>query len=73
MQAHGPQKEWILWSDSCGGQNRNIVLRLVHDSKPGIEKIIHRFPKPRHSFLPNDQDFGVIDSAKKLNRPILVW
>ena len=75
MQTHNPQKEWIIWSDSCGGQNRNIrmttfLLRLVHDSKLGIEKIIHRFPEPGHSLLPNDQDFGVIDSAKKLNRPI---
>ena len=68
-------KEWIFWSDSCGGQNRNIrmtafLLRLVHNTKVGIEKITHRFPEPGHSFLPNDQDFGVIDTAKRLSRPI---
>ena len=47
-----------------------FLLRLVHDRKLGIDKINHRFPEPGHSFLPDDQDFGVIDTAKKLNRPI---
>ena len=74
FQAEDHHNEWILWSDSCGGQNRNIrmttfLLRLVHDEQLGIEKIIHRFPEPGHSFLPNDQDFGVIEVAKRLNRP----
>ena len=69
------RKEWIFWSDSCGGQNRNIrmtafLLWLVHNTKVGIEKITHRFPEPGHLFLPNDQDLGVIDTAKRLSRPI---
>ena len=46
-----------------------FLLRPVHDEQLGIEKIIHRFPEPGHSFLPNDQDFGVIEVAKRLNRP----
>ena len=50
MQAHDSQKEWILLSDSCGGQNRNIrmttfLLRVVHDSKLGIEKKYSSFSR----------------------------
>lgn len=51
----------ILWSDSCGGQNRNIKIELMlkavlHDH-PTLKKITHKYPIPGHSFLPNDDDF----------------
>ena len=73
-QRRQPHKEWILWSDSCGGQNRNItmlifLLRMVY-SEFGIGKIIHRFPETGHSFLPNDQDFCLIEKAKQRAKPI---
>ena len=52
-QAIHRHTDWILWSDSCGGQNRNdrmptFLLRLVYDRKLGIDKINHRFPEPGH-------------------------
>ena len=59
----------ILWSDSCGGQNKNFIitcmfLRLL-DELPNIKYISHRFPESGHSFLPNDRDFGVLQKAYK--------
>ena len=47
-----------------------FMLRLVHNNDLGVERITHRFPEPGHSFLPNDRDFGLIETAKRLNRPI---
>lgn len=59
----------ILWSDSCGGQNRNIMLVLMlkaalteHNS---IEEIHIRFLESGHSFLPNDSDFAKIECSLK--------
>lgn len=59
----------LLWSDSCGGQNRNIKLTLMlkavlHDH-PTLKEIRHRFLESGHSFLPNDTDFGRIECALK--------
>lgn len=60
----------ILYSDSCTGQNRNIkvastLMNLVLDPKLSIKTIDHKFLVSGHSFLPNDQDFGVIESASR--------
>ena len=60
----------ILYSDSCTGQNRNIkvastLMNLVLDPKLSIKVIDHKFLVSGHSFLPNDQDFGVIESASR--------
>lgn len=54
----------IAWSDSCGGQNRNVNMVcfwLYVMEKFNIATIIHRFPLPGHSFLPNDAAFGDIE------------
>ena len=56
-----------LYSDGCGGQNKNInVLRylftLVAVGK--FKHIRHTFPVRGHSFFPNDRDFGRIELAK---------
>lgn len=63
-------KHVILYSDSCTGQNRNIkvaatLMNLVLDSQVNIKTIDHKFLVSGHSFLPNDQDFGVIESASR--------
>lgn len=59
----------ILWSDSCGGQNRNIklvlMLKAVLNDHPSLKTITHKFPIPGHSFLPNDDDFGKIENELK--------
>ena len=66
----------ILYSDSCTGQNRNyiisvLMLRLLSDL-PHLKYIIHRFPEPGHSFLPNDRDFGQIEKLIKKKDAIYV-
>lgn len=64
----------ILWSDSCGGQNRNIKLTLMLKAfltdHPTLEKIYIRFLESGHSFLPNDTDFGKIECALKYQQRV---
>lgn len=65
-------KKVILWSDSCGGQNRNIkivlILKTVLENHPSLQEIIIRFLVSGHSFLPNDSDFGDIECALKFQQ-----
>lgn len=62
-------KTLILWSDSCGGQNRSIklVLMLIHvlQHHPTLESISLRYRLSGHSFLPNDSEFGDVECALK--------
>ena len=51
----------LLYSDGCGGQNKNsnvmhFLFSLVAQHK--FSHIRHTFPVTGHSFLPNDRDFG---------------
>lgn len=59
----------IMFSDSCGGQNRNIKVALacMHflQDNSHIKVIDHKFMTSGHSFLPNDADFGVIETFSK--------
>ncbi|KAH9628494.1 hypothetical protein HF086_017320 [Spodoptera exigua] len=59
----------FLWSDSCGGQNRNIkltlMLKALLNDHPTLKEIHHRFLESDHSFLPNDTDFGRIERSLK--------
>ncbi|KAH9639301.1 hypothetical protein HF086_012911 [Spodoptera exigua] len=59
----------ILWSDSCGGQNRNIklilMLKAMLNEHPSLDQINIKFLESGHSFLPNDTDFGKIECALK--------
>lgn len=64
-----PIKKLILWSDSCGGQNRSIklVLMMMHllQNHRTLETISMRYLKSGHSFMPNDSEFGEAESALK--------
>ncbi|XP_073956928.1 uncharacterized protein [Choristoneura fumiferana] len=64
----------ILWSDSCGGQNRNIklvlMLKAVLNDHPTLVQINMRFLESGHSFLPNDRDFGKIEGGFKRQQRI---
>lgn len=72
IEVYAPKdiEKLILWSDSCGGQNQNIKIVLmlksilVHHSS--LKTIYIKYLIPGHSFLPNDSDFGDIESALKL-------
>lgn len=64
------QKHVIMYSDSCTGQNRNIkttlsLLKLVQDPDTSIATIDHKFLVSGHSYLPNDGEFGIIESASR--------
>ena len=56
-------EELHLYSDNCGGQNKNHALSrfllALTDSKR-FKKIEHYFPVRGHSYLPCDRDFSLI-------------
>ena len=63
----------VIFSDGCFGQNKNHVMVyfqyiLVHALKL-FKKVTHVFPIRGHSFLPNDQDFALIEKKKRRNSP----
>uniref|UniRef100_A0A1B0BZH4 Uncharacterized protein n=1 Tax=Glossina palpalis gambiensis TaxID=67801 RepID=A0A1B0BZH4_9MUSC len=64
------QKYVIAYSDACSGQNRNINialiwLKIVHLSDNNVETVDHKFMVSGYSFLPNDRDFGLIETKIK--------
>ncbi|KAH9629864.1 hypothetical protein HF086_006548 [Spodoptera exigua] len=67
-------KKIILWSESCGGQNRNIklvlILKALLNDHPSLEEISFRFLESGHSFLPNDNDFAKTECALKQHQRI---
>ncbi|KAG5881027.1 hypothetical protein JTB14_018049 [Gonioctena quinquepunctata] len=60
-------QELILWSDSFGGQNRNIkitlLLKAIISSHPSLRTVSSKYLLPGHSYLANDRDFGEIERA----------
>lgn len=61
-------KDLVLWSDSCGGQNRNIIIVLLLKTifnSTELDTITLKYLYPGHSFLPNDRNFSDIESALK--------
>lgn len=69
-------KEITLYSDSCGGQNRNIKVALflsyVLQTHPNIETINQKFFMPGHSFDSCDMDFAIIERSKAYQEEIYV-
>lgn len=62
-------KTLVLISDGCPGQNKNYVMVhfiyfLVHVLKL-FDEVIYIFPVRGHSYLPNDQDFALIEKKKR--------
>lgn len=67
----------ICFSDCCGGQNRNIKIALlwnyiVQSDKYSVTEVDHKFLVSGHTFLPNDQDFGLVEKNKKFYKEIYV-
>ena len=58
-----------MFSDSCGGQNRNFKIASLMSYLAEEMKVVItlHFMQSGHSFLPNDADFGVIEKEKKLH------
>lgn len=62
-------KQVVLYSDSCGGQNRNshvsaMFLTLLQQ-RPQLKQIDHKFMVSGHSHLECDVDHGLIEKQKK--------
>ena len=65
-----PATHLIAYSDSCGGQNRNINMvcfwmYVVTNAEFPYAVIDHKFMLSGHSYLPNDRDFGGIEGARR--------
>jgi hypothetical protein len=71
INTHVPEgvKYLILWSDSCGGQNRNIRITILMQhllqNHRSLQSISFKFRVSGHSFLPNDSEFGDVECALK--------
>jgi len=66
----GNKEKIIIYSDTCPGQNRNIklalsLLKLVQSDIITTNVIEQKFLVSGHSFLPNDSDFGSVESAAR--------
>ena len=72
-----PAESLIAYSDSCGGQNRNVNFLclwqdVVSSSRYSYEVIDHKFMVSGHSYLPNDRDFGRIEKARRCTSAVYV-
>lgn len=70
-------KKLVMYSDQCGGQNRNIKMSvlcnyIVSSTEFEVEEIDHKFLLSGHSYLPCDQDFGLIEKEKKFHPNIFI-
>ena len=70
-------KPIIVFSDVCGGQNRNINiaclwLYIVASSSFSYTLIDHKFMISGHSYLPNDRDFASIETENRKTQHVFV-
>jgi len=77
IENHVDTERLVLYSDCCGGQNRNIKLALlwnyvVQSDNFKVTEIDHKFLVSGHTYLPNDQDFGLIEKNKRFHSDIYV-
>ena len=68
-------KHIVMYSDSCGGQNRNIkivlfLMKYLQSQSGSTETIDLKFPVPGHSYLPNDSDFSFIEKRARTSSNI---
>lgn len=69
------KKKLIMYSDQCGDQNMNIKMALICDfiatsTEFTENEIDHKFLVSGHSYLPCDQDFGIVEKEKKFHKNI---
>lgn len=67
----------IMYSDQCGGQNRNIKMAvlcqyIVSNAEFTTIKIDHKFLVSGHSYMTCDQDFGLVEKQKRFFKNIYV-
>ena len=67
----------ITYSDSCGGQNRNVYLlslwlHIFASDEYAITVVDQKFMTVGHSYLPNDRDFGSIETERRKHNTVFV-
>lgn len=66
----------ILYSGSCGGQNRNIkmtmLLKKLLTSLVNVNTIVQKFFISGHSYNSCDRCFGIIDKQRKVTQDIFL-
>lgn len=63
----------IMYSDQCGGQNKNIKVvaamnHMVKSDQFRVTQIDQKVLIPGHTYLPCDQDFGLIERRKSFTK-----
>ncbi|CAG9833612.1 unnamed protein product [Diabrotica balteata] len=64
----------IMYSDQCGGQNRNILFGnyIIQNKISKVQQIDHKFLVSGHPYLACDRYFGIIEKNKKTFNDIYV-
>ena len=67
----------IVFSDACGGQNRNINIAclwmyVVSSSDFAYTVVDHKFMISGHSYLTNNRDFGSIEKANRRTQHVFI-
>lgn len=68
------KKELTIWSDNCGGQNKNQTLLFLYIflvAQQTFTMIEHKFLVVGHSYMQCDRDFGLIEKRKRLSQPMV--
>lgn len=70
IKEHVHTKKLIMYSDQCGGQNRNIkvaalCMHIVASPEFTVEQIDHKYTVSGHSFSSCDRAFGLVEKQKK--------
>ncbi|GFR84547.1 hypothetical protein ElyMa_004153200 [Elysia marginata] len=68
----------IAFTDSCGGQNRNLKICLfwlyvVDDNSNRVSVCDQKFFVPGHSYMSCDRDFGIIEQHKPRHPNIFIY
>lgn len=64
-----------ILGDNCSGQNKNSTLVpfiMALAEKKVLKKVKLYFPQRKHSFMPNDRDFGTIKRKLKKQTDIIL-
>ena len=59
-----------VWCDNCAGQNKNrmVLMVLIYAVINNlVDNIKLKFLVSRHSYMPCDRDFGIIEKWKKVS------
>lgn len=63
-KAKGNFEKLVVFSDNCGGQNKNIIIILSYMSvihSGALKKVDHYYLVPGHSYMACDRAFGLIE------------